>query len=321
VKKAPRHSADTTDITPLDGPTISARPGEPVFDSSQAMTPSKLPDSTTPDKPSMPDMRPLTARDKRGREHVTKSRLTHRAIIDNASTLSARFNLLKRQQIEKAHEVYLGVRPFTLSDSKGYGSLAILHAVTAKRPRINTQTDEATRAARTYEPGEAYWVDKLPHRGPDHDGNATGFIFFDCATSYTNLHLSAHGDAMAYTEALDFVQAETKLLRPGTIVKYIFGDVDRAWGTDKIGRRTNTIISEYLSKNPHLSIIPGPPHSPENNGAEACLSRVVVYYMANHVRGQIGMKGWGDMLRNAAFCFSHQTQPNSRTEEARRATP
>ena len=46
-----------------------------------------------------------------------------------------------------------------------------------------------------------------------------------------------------------------------------------------------------------------------------------MYYMANHVRGQIGMKGWGDMLRNAAFCFSHQTQPNSRTEEARRATP
>ena len=50
-------------------------------------------------------------------------------------------------------------------------------------------------------------------------------------------------------------------------------DMDRAWGTDKIGWRTNTIISEFLSKNPHLSIVPGPPHSSENNGAEACLSR------------------------------------------------
>jgi hypothetical protein len=135
------------------------------------------------------------------------------------------------------------------------------------------------------------------------------------------VHLSAHGDAVAFTEALDLVQAETKLLRPGTNVKFVFGDVDRAWGTDKIGLRTNTIVSEYLSKNSHLSVVPNPPHSPENNGAEACLSRVVVYYMANHVRGQISVKGWGDMLRNAAFCFAHQTQPTSRKVEARTATP
>jgi hypothetical protein len=104
----------------------------------------------------------------------------------------------------------------------------------------------------------------------------TGFIFFDCTTSYPHVHLSAHGDAVAFTEALDFIQAETKLLRPGTKVKFVFGDVDRAWGTDRIGLRTNAVVSEYLSKNPHLSVVPGPPHSPENNGAEACLSRVVV---------------------------------------------
>ena len=107
------------------------------------------------------------------------------------------------------------------------------------------------------------------------------------------------------------MQAEAKILRPGTVVKFIFGDVDRAWGTDKIGSRTNAVVGECLRRNPHLSIIPNPPHSPENNGAEACLSRVVVYYMTNHVRSQISVKGWGDMLRNAAFCFARQTQPTS----------
>ena len=197
--------------------------------------------------------------------------------------------------------MYHGVKPFTLSEDEGYGFLAILHAVTAKRPRVNNRSDNTTRSARTYEAGEAYWVNKLPNREPDHDGNVTAFIFFDCATSYPHVHLSAHGDAVAFTEALDFIQAETKLLRPGTKVKFVFGDVDRAWGTDRIGLRTNAVVSEYLSKNPHLSVVPGPPHSPENNGAEACLSRVVVYYMANHVRGQISTKGWGDMLRNATF--------------------
>ena len=42
--------------------------------------------------------------------------------------------------------------------------------------------------------------------------------------------------------------------------------------------------------------------------------------MANHVHGQISTKGWGDMLRNATFCFAHQTQPTSRNEEARTKT-
>ena len=51
------------------------------------------------------------------------------------------------------------------------------------------------------------------------------------------------------------------------------------------------------------------------------MSRVVVYYMANHVRGQISTRGWGDMLRNATFCFAHQTQPTSHNEEARTKTP
>ena len=75
----------------------------------------------------------------------------------------------------------------------------------------------------------------------------TGFIFFDYATSYPHVYLSAHGDAVAFAEASDFIRAETKLLRPGTKVKFTFGDVDRAWGTDKIDLRTNTIVSEFLS--------------------------------------------------------------------------
>ena len=49
-------------------------------------------------------------------------RPTYRAIIDKESAFWARSNLLKRQQIEKAHEVYHGVRFFTLSNGKGVPS-------------------------------------------------------------------------------------------------------------------------------------------------------------------------------------------------------
>ncbi len=70
----------------------------------------ELPGSQSPNKPSAPNWRPRIVRNER---------LTHRSFIDNASALSARLNLLKRQQIENANKVYRGVRRSRSARTRG----------------------------------------------------------------------------------------------------------------------------------------------------------------------------------------------------------